>query len=327
MATSSSTEKLPRVLIVKRPDAMAVLGDGFVASTKFEILKAFESPLPLPEFLAYHSDSISAIIAPVAAPVTADLIRILPNLRLVVTTSAGVDHVDLVECRRRGISVANAGSSFSEDVADTAVGLLIDVFRRISAANRFVKQRFWPLKGDYPLGSKLGRKRIGIVGLGSIGSKVATRLDAFGCQISYSSRNRKPYDVPYHYYMDIEEMAANSDALIICCELNEKTLRLINKDVLSALGKRGVIVNVARGAIIDEEEMVRCLREGEIGGAGLDVFEDEPNVPKELFELDNVVFSPHSAFMTLEGLEELGKVVVGNIEAFFSNKPLLTPVL
>ncbi|KAG7610601.1 D-isomer specific 2-hydroxyacid dehydrogenase NAD-binding domain [Arabidopsis suecica] len=203
-------------------------------------------------------------------------------------------------------------------------------------------QRFWPLKGDYPLGSKLGRmldnsnllegqakevfgssiymismkkkkitqesksiqedqressrflvlldyfvnqsastsgyddpdlnqKRIGIVGLGSIGSKVATRLKAFGCQISYSSRNRKPYAVPYHYYMDIEEM-------------------------------HGVIVNVALGAIIDEEEM-------------------------ELFELDNVVFSPHCAFMTLEGLEELGKVVVGNIEAFFSNKPLLTPVL
>ncbi|KAG7575016.1 D-isomer specific 2-hydroxyacid dehydrogenase NAD-binding domain [Arabidopsis suecica] len=256
MTTSSSilstTENLPRVLIVKPPAAMAVLGDRFVASTKFEILKAFESPLPLPEFLANHSDSVSAVIAPLAAPVTADLIRLLPNLRLVVTTSAGVDHVDLVECRRRGISVANAGSSFSEDVADTAVGLLIDVFRRISAANRFVKQRFWPLKGDYPLGSKLGRKRIGTVGLGSIGSKIATRLEPFGCQISYSSRNQKPC-VPYHYYMDVEEMAANSDALIICCELNEKTVHLINKDVLSALGKQGVIVNVARGAIIDED--------------------------------------------------------------------------
>ncbi|AED93788.1 putative oxidoreductase [Arabidopsis thaliana] len=129
---------------------------------------------------------------------------------------------------------------------------------------------------DPDLNQYQSKKRIGIVGLGSIGSKVATRLKAFGCQISYSSRNRKPYAVPYHYYMDIEEM-------------------------------HGVIVNVALGAIIDEEEM--------------------SNVPKELFELDNVVFSPHCAFMTLEGLEELGKVVVGNIEAFFSNKPLLTPVL
>ncbi|EOA29071.1 hypothetical protein CARUB_v10025327mg [Capsella rubella] len=126
-------EVLPRVLIVKRPGAMAVLEDSFVASTKFEILKTFESPLPLPEFLADQSHSVSAAIAPVAAPVTADLIRLLPNLRLVVTTSAGVDHVDLVECRRRGISVANAGPSFSEDVVDNAVGLLIDVFQRISA--------------------------------------------------------------------------------------------------------------------------------------------------------------------------------------------------
>ncbi|EFH64858.1 hypothetical protein ARALYDRAFT_894484 [Arabidopsis lyrata subsp. lyrata] len=116
MTTSSSTENLPRVLIVKRPAAMAVFGDRFVASTKFEILKAFESPLPLPEFLANHSDSVSVVIAHVAAPVTTDLIRLLPNLRFVGTTSAGVDHVDLVECRHCGISVANAGSSFSEDV-------------------------------------------------------------------------------------------------------------------------------------------------------------------------------------------------------------------
>lgn len=114
--TSSSSEILPRVLIVKRPEAMAVFGDRFVASTKFEILKAFESHLPLPDhFLANQSHSVSAIIAPVSAPVTADLIRLLPDLRLVLTTSAGVDHVDLIECRRRGISVANAGSSFSED--------------------------------------------------------------------------------------------------------------------------------------------------------------------------------------------------------------------
>lgn len=110
-------------------------------------------------------------------------------------------------------------------------------------------------------------------------------------------------------------------------KLNEKTLHLINKDVLAALGMQGVIVNVVRGAIIDEEEMMRCLREGEIGGTGLDVFEDEPNVPKELYELDNVVLSPHCAFMSLEGLEEFGKTLVGNIEAFFSNKPLLTHIL
>lgn len=168
-------------------------------------------------------------------------------------------------------------------------------------------------------------KRIGIVGLGNIGSRVAKRLESFNCRISYNSRNRKS-SIPYKYYSNVSDLAAENDALIICCPLTTETYHLINKKVLSALGKEGVVVNVARGNVIDEQELIRCLIEGVIKAAGLDVFATEPNVPKEFFELDNVVLSPHSATFTVETFKELQELVVGNLEAFFSNKPLVNVV-
>lgn len=172
----------------------------------------------------------------------------------------------------------------------------------------------------------MGGKRVGIVGLGSIGHEVAKRLEAFGCRISYNSRKEKP-GVEYSFYSDVSELAGNSDALTICCALTHQTHHMINKQVLLALGKNGVIINVGRGGIIDEKEMVECLMKGEIGGAGLDVFENEPHVPKELFLLENVVLSPHRAVHSEETLMALCDLVVGNFEAFFSNKPLLTPLV
>lgn len=173
---------------------------------------------------------------------------------------------------------------------------------------------------------QVGGKRVGIVGLGSIGSLVAKRLEAFGCCISYNSRKQKP-SVSYPFYSNVCELAANNDVLIICCGLTEETRHMINKQVLSALGKEGVVVNIGRGPIIDEQELVKCLVQGDIKGAGLDVFEKEPAVPKELFELDNVVLSPHCAVFTWETFRDRQTLVVENLEAFFSNKPLLTPVM
>ncbi|OMP08088.1 hypothetical protein CCACVL1_01167 [Corchorus capsularis] len=322
----SQNDELPYVLILKAiPPAFRFFGDHFFDSPKFRFLKAYESPLPLPQFLQTHAQSVQAILSSGGAPVTADIIRLLPHLRLVVTTSQGLNHIDLSECRLRGIAVAGAGTIFSVDCADAVVALLIDVFRKISAANRFVKQGLWSSKPEYPLGTKLGGKRFGIVGLGNIGTQVAKRLEAFGCTISYNSRKKKPF-VSYIFYPHVVELAANCDVLIICCALTDETHHLIDKKVLMALGKNGVIVNIARGAIIDEKELVRCLVEGEIRGAGLDVFENEPNVPEELFGLDNVVMSPHNAVFSKESFDDLRELVVGNLEAFFSNQPSLTPV-
>jgi hydroxypyruvate reductase 2 len=167
----------------------------------------------------------------------------------------------------------------------------------------------------------MGRKRVGIVGLGRIGFEVGKRLEAFGCSIAYNSRKKKP-SVPFSYHANVLDLAEDSDALILCCSLTEQTHHIINKDVLEALGKEGVIINVGRGALIDEKLLVQFLLRGDIGGAGLDVFENEPDVPRQLFELDNVVLSPHRAIFTSESLEALHELVFTNLKAFFLNKPL-----
>ncbi|XVF33446.1 hypothetical protein REPUB_Repub17cG0169300 [Reevesia pubescens] len=316
---------LPSVLVLGPPPVLRVFGERF--SRKFNLLKAWESPLPLDQFLiSKNAQSVQAILCSGATPVNAELIGQLPHLGLVVTDSSGVNHIDLSECQTRGIAVTNAGNVYADDVADMAVGLLINVLRKISAADRYLRNGVWPVIGTYPLGSKLGGKRVGIVGLGSIGLKIAKRLKGFDCSILYNSKKEKP-SISYPFYSDVCELAANSDVLIICCALTDETRHIINKEVFSALGKEGVIINVGRGLIIDEKEMVRCVVEGEIGGAGLDVFENEPEVPKELYALDNVVISPHRAAFTPESCEEVFNIVMGNLEAFFSYKPLVTPVL
>ena len=166
---------------------------------------------------------------------------------------------------------------------------------------------------------------MGIVGLGRIGLAIAKRAEAFGCTISYQSRSLKA-SVSYKYYSDVREMATNSDVLIVSCPLTEETKGLINWEVLDALGSSGFLINIARGPIIDEAELVKALVEGRLGGAGLDVYENEPHVPEELFTLDNVVLAPHVGSATWETRRNMAALVIANLEAHFSGKPLITPV-
>lgn len=170
-------------------------------------------------------------------------------------------------------------------------------------------------------------KAVGIVGLGRIGSAIAKRAAAFGCPISYHSRSEKPEAGPYKYYPNILDLAANSQVLIVACSLNEQTYHIVNRNVIDALGPEGVIVNIGRGKHIDEPELVSALVEGRLGGAGLDVFENEPNVPEELLGLENVVLTPHVGSDTVETCNDMADLVVANLEAHFLGKPLLTPVL
>ena len=173
---------------------------------------------------------------------------------------------------------------------------------------------------------QLSGKRVGIIGLGSIGSQIAKRLQAFGCAISYHSREPKAF-APYRYLPDAHALAADSDALIVACALNDATRRIVGFCVLDALGPNGVLVNIARGVNVDEQELVAALQEGRIAGAGLDVFQNEPHVPPELRDMDNVVLTAHEAVFTEESRANLQELMIGNLEAFFSGKPLLTPVL
>ncbi|WRX17667.1 D-isomer specific 2-hydroxyacid dehydrogenase [Theobroma cacao] len=315
---------LPRVLFLRSPSVPSFFFSKSHLQAHFHLVDPLDSPEPTHSFLSRHAASVLALLCVASTRVSSETLSLLPSLKLVVASSAGLDHIDLGECRRRGITVTSAGQVFTEDVADFAVGLLIDVLRRVSASDGCVRARLWAEKRPFPLGVKLGGNRVGIVGLGRIGSEVAKRLIDFGCSIAYCSRKEKP-SVPYPYYSTVSELATNSDVLILCCSLTKETHHIINKGVMEALGKEGVIINIGRGALIDEKELVKFLEQGQIRGAGLDVYENEPHVSQELFAMENVVLAPHAAVYTLESFAALQELVVGNLKAFFSNKPLLTP--
>jgi hydroxypyruvate reductase 2 len=327
MASPSGAGKPPAVLLLRpvdQPFAVAL-------RERYRVLDLLSSGQPLPAFLAAAAaapDPPRAAVVMGGGSIRADaaLFDAVPSLRCVVSTAAGVDHIDLAECARRGVVVANSGTVYSGDVADHAVGMVIDVMRRVSAAERYVRRGLWPVQGDYPLGSKVSGKRVGIIGLGNIGSLIAKRLEAFGCVISYNSRNPKR-SLPYTYYADVRALAADSDVLVVSCALNSETRHIVGGEVLDALGEGGVVVNVGRGANVDEAALVRALREGRIAGAGLDVFEGEPKVSPELREMENVVLTPHVAVWTAESRSDLRDHTVANLDAFFSGDPLLTPVM
>lgn len=169
-------------------------------------------------------------------------------------------------------------------------------------------------------------KTIGIIGLGRIGLAIAKRAEAFGCPISYYSRSEKP-NTNYKYYSNLVDLAANCHVLVVACSLTEETYHIVNREVLDALGPKGVLVNIGRGPHVDEPELVTALREGRLGGAGLDVFEQEPDVPEELFGMENVVLVPHVGSGTNETRNAMADLVLGNLEAHVMNKPLLTPVV
>uniref|UniRef100_A0A6N2K3Y2 glyoxylate reductase (NADP(+)) n=1 Tax=Salix viminalis TaxID=40686 RepID=A0A6N2K3Y2_SALVM len=306
-----SNDDLPTVLLHRLPSFNSPLKE--ILQPHFHLLDPADSPEPTTSFLSSHAKSVRALVCIYNTPLSAETLSLLPSLEFIVATSAGVDHIDLEECRGRGIIMTNASKAFAEDAADYAVALLIDVCRRISTADRYVRAGLWQVNRDYPLGFKLDWEE------SDLKWEKDSRLLVLS--IAYNSRQKKP-SVPFSYHANVVDLAEDNDALILCCPLTEQTHHIINREVLEALGKEGVIINVGRGGLIDEELLVKFLSRGDIAGAGLDVFENEPDVPREVFELDNVVLSPHRAIFTPESLEALNELVFTNLKAFFSNKPL-----
>lgn len=303
---------------------LVLLADTLIPEFQPELSSRYRL-LPAADADVDTAASARALLTVDLPAVTAELIGTLPALEIVLASSVGVDHIDLAACRPRGIAVTNAGDAFSTDTADYAVGLLVAALRRVAAADANVRRGSWVAGGDYPLATKVSSKRVGIVGLGRIGSLVARRLAAFGCTIAYHSRSPKP-SVPYKFFPAVRDLAADSDVLVLSCALTEDTRHMVNREVMEALGKDGVLINVGRGGLVDEPELVRCLREGVIGGAGLDVYENEPAVPPELFAMDNVVLSDHRAVITPESIRGVLDLITANLDAFFSGKPLVSPV-
>ncbi|XP_077210060.1 glyoxylate/hydroxypyruvate/pyruvate reductase 2KGR-like [Tasmannia lanceolata] len=278
------------------------------------------------EFLKQNSNSIRAIVGNVFVGADAETIEALPNLEIVSSFSVGLDKVDLGKCRERGIRVTNTPDVLTDDVADLAIGLILATLRRICESDRYVRSGLWMKKGDFKLTTKFTGKSVGIVGLGRIGLAIAKRAEAFSCPISYYSRSEKT-DSKFKYYSSILDLAANCQILVVACPLTKETYHIINREVIEALGPKGVLVNIGRGPLVDEPELVSALVEGRLGGAGLDVFEHEPEPPEQLFGLDNVVLLPHVGSGTWETRKDMADLVIGNLEAHVLKKPLLTPVV
>lgn len=275
------------------------------------------------ELLAARAGEVAVLVTSAGVGADADLIESLPRLRAIVSFGVGYDSIDLDAAARRGVVVSNTPGVLNACVADLAVALLLDLFRTVSAADRFVRRGDW-LAGGYPLARKFSGSRIGIVGLGRIGRDVARRLEAFDVRLAYHNR-RKVEDVEYRYLPTLEDLARESDALVVVVAGGPQTRHLISRSVLRAL-RGGFLVNVARGSVVDEEALVELLVDGTLAGAGLDVYEREPQVPEHLSTMDNVVLAPHVGSATAETRAAMTTLTLENLHTFMSTGALTTPL-
>jgi hydroxypyruvate reductase len=283
------------------------------------------------ERLRTHYEIVDAPSADVVAAITSsrfgvttEQIDAMPGLRAIVHFGVGYETTDVAYARDRGIVVSNTPDVLTDCVADLAVGGLIDVLRGLSAADRFVRRGDWQ-QGQFPLATRVTGRRVGILGLGRIGTAIAHRLTAFDARLSYHSRHEVP-DVPYAYYPTPAALAEAVDVLVVATSGGPATAGLVSAAVLAALGPAGYLVNIARGSVVDEPALVAALTSGELAGAALDVFADEPNVPEPLLDMDNVVLLPHIASATTETREAMGDLAFRNLEQFMTDGTLITPV-
>lgn len=290
-------------------------------ATHFEVIRPQR---PDPErMIRDHKNEIQAITT-FLTPVSRNLIEALPNLEIIATGAVGLDHIDLQAARTRSIAVTNTPDVLTDDTADIALLLMLNVARRAVEGDAFVRAGLWK-KGPLQLGTSLSGKRVGIVGLGRIGQAVAQRAKAFNMQIVYFGPRSKPGQ-PYQYYSDLKAMASHVDFLVLTCPGGEATKHLVNYQILSALGPKGFLINISRGSVVKEEDLLVALRNKSIAGAGLDVYESEPHVPEALLTMDNVVLTPHIGSATLETRAKMGQIVVDNLLAHFEGRKLLTPI-
>jgi lactate dehydrogenase-like 2-hydroxyacid dehydrogenase len=249
----------------------------------------------------------------------------LPKLEIVSSFGVGYDHVDAKWAGEHGIVVTNTPDVLNEEVADTAIGLLLCTVRELPQAERYLRAGKW-LQGGYRLTPATLRDRtVGIVGMGRIGKAIARRLDAFGVPVVYHSRNPQP-DVAYKYYPKLVDMARDVDTLMVIVPGGAATKNLINAEVLEALGPKGILINMARGSVVDEQALMKALQDRTIMSAGLDVFVNEPHVPQELIEMEHVVLFPHLGSASEATRRAMDQLVVDNLKSWFSGEGPLTPV-
>jgi lactate dehydrogenase-like 2-hydroxyacid dehydrogenase len=249
----------------------------------------------------------------------------LPKLDIVASFGVGYDHIDAAAAAKRGIVVTHTPDVLTEEVADTALGLLLATVRELPQAERHLRSGKWP-DGDYRLSRATLRNRaVGLVGMGRIGRAIARRLEAFGVPIAYHTRQPRR-EVAYRHYPNLVDMARAVDVLLVIVPGGAGTRNLINARVLEALGPDGILINVARGTVVDEAALIEALKQGKILAAGIDVFAREPHVPEELIAMENVVLLPHVGSASVFTREKMDQLMVDNILAWSEGKAPLTPV-
>jgi lactate dehydrogenase-like 2-hydroxyacid dehydrogenase len=249
----------------------------------------------------------------------------LPKLELVASFGVGYDNIDIRYAAGHGITVTNTPDVLTEEVADTALGLLLCTVREFPQAERYLRAGKW-MHAQYPLTRATLRDRtVGMVGLGRIGKAIARRLDAFLVPVVYHSRHPQP-DVPYRHYPTLVDMARDVDTLVLITPGGAGTRNLVNAEVLDALGPEGIVINMSRGTVVDDAALISALKERRIYSAGLDVFLNEPEVPKEYLEMEHVVLFPHLGYSTVHTRSKMEQLVVDNLAAWAAGRPPLTPV-
>jgi lactate dehydrogenase-like 2-hydroxyacid dehydrogenase len=256
------------------------------------------------------------------AKVDRKLLAMFPNVKMISIFGVGYDGIDVAAAQERGIQVTHTPDVLTDDVADLAMGLILSIGRRIPQSDKFVRNADW-VSEPFTMTHKVTGTRLGVVGLGRIGQAIAKRAAAFDMTIAYTGRRAKT-NAPFRYYPTASELAANSDYLVVAVPGGDDTKNMINAQVLKALGPKGIVINIARGSVVDQTALIQALKDKSIAGAGLDVFWDEPNIDPQFFKLQNVVLTPHNGSNTHETRRAMADLALANLKAFFDEQPLLT---
>lgn len=277
------------------------------------------------QFLATHGPSVEAITTSGHDGVPDQILDRLPAVKIVSNYGVGYDAINIDKAVERQIIVTHTPDVLNEEVATTALMLLMAVGRELLVNDRYIRDGNWSKKGNTPLSRSVDGMSVGLLGYGRIGQAIAAKLEAFSCRVSYHARSERPAS-PHRYYADLVSMAQDVTTLIVITPGGPSTHKLVTEDVLNALGPDGILINVARGSVVDEDALVAALSDGRLGAAGLDVFAAEPHVPEVLFEMDNVVLTPHIGSATIETRRAMGDLTVENLVRYFAEGQVSTPV-
>ena len=305
--------------------SLGEMGPGITQSLEADGFVVHAVPArPLPGILAAHGADIRGVMTRGSVPVDAALLDQLPALEMVANFGVGYDSVDVVAAAARGVAVSNTPDVLNDEVADLAVGLLLATIRQLPQADRHVRGGHWE-RGAFPLSGTLRGRTVGLLGMGRIGQAIARRIAAFDVPVAYHARHPvEGVSLPYH--PTLLALAEAVDTLVAIVPGGPATRHLINAEVLAALGPDGVVVNVARGSVMDEDALIAALQSGALHAAGLDVFADEPRIRPELLALPNVVVIPHVGSATHHTRGRMAALVAENVRSWFAGHGLVTPV-